>query len=143
MYTTYIYINIYIYIYIYIYTALNLAEEVDKRRKDLDETRAGTAGKKGPSGLIDYRGNNAEHPGTYIFERTRVRTYSYSVDVRTLNSFVRMLYFKYLHSTPTKYTHYLCILLLNISYIQFFVSMVRKLLSWMMRFRSLQRLGKC
>jgi exoribonuclease R len=28
----------------------------------LDETRAGTAGKKGPSGLIDYRGNNAEHP---------------------------------------------------------------------------------
>jgi hypothetical protein len=42
--------------------ALNLAEEVDKRRKDLDESRPGTAGKKGPSGLIDYRGNNADHP---------------------------------------------------------------------------------
>jgi len=42
--------------------ALNLAEEVDKRRKDLDESRPGTAGKKGPSGLIDYRGNSADHP---------------------------------------------------------------------------------
>ena len=42
--------------------AVALSEEVDRRRKENDDLRSGPAGKKGPSGRMDYRSNSAEHP---------------------------------------------------------------------------------
>jgi hypothetical protein len=42
--------------------AMALSDEVNKRRKELEESRQGPAGKKGPSGRMDYRSNSAEHP---------------------------------------------------------------------------------
>lgn len=46
-----------------IFNAANaLTEEVNRRRKEMSDSRSGPAGKKGPSGRMDYRSNNAEHP---------------------------------------------------------------------------------
>ena len=46
-----------------IYTAANnLNLEVQKRRKELSDSRQGPPGKKGPSGRMDYRANCQEHP---------------------------------------------------------------------------------
>jgi RNB domain len=42
--------------------AIALSEEVDRRRKENEALRTGPAGKKGPSGRMDYRSNSAEHP---------------------------------------------------------------------------------
>ena len=42
--------------------AISLSEEVDRRRKENEDLRTGPAGKKGPSGRMDYRSNTAEHP---------------------------------------------------------------------------------
>ena len=46
-----------------VFNAANaLTEEVNRRRKEMADSRSGPAGKKGPSGRMDYRSNNAEHP---------------------------------------------------------------------------------